>query len=141
MRSKSTGHKPRHTGQWCDRQSACCSIGHLLSVYIRQESSRNYTLLVGHNLVSRLEPTSAMSSSGKNEGLYRQCYGNPLCPGIVSVFMLEFQVDPCDVSCMVSLHYYKSVQNDFLHWYRLREIEMSEHDADMYQRMPSKVRR
>ena len=38
-----------------------------------------------------------------------------------------------------SLHYYKSVQNDFLRWYRLREIEMSEHDADMYQRMLSKV--
>ena len=40
-----------------------------------------------------------------------------------------------------SLHYYKSVQNDFLRWYRLREIEMSEHDAEMYQRMLSKVRR
>ena len=40
-----------------------------------------------------------------------------------------------------SLHYYKSVQNHFLHWYRLREIEMSEHDAEMYQRMLIKVRR
>ena len=31
--------------------------------------------------------------------------------------------------------------NHCLPWYRLREIEMSEHDAEMYQRMLSKVRR
>ena len=53
--------------------------------------------------------------------------------------MFEFQVDPCGVSCMIFSALLQSVQNHFLHWCRLREIEMSEHDAEMYQRMLSKV--